>query len=88
MRAAVEAVRRQSPSRVIVAVPVAARDTCEQMRREADEVVCGHTPEPFLAVGLWYRDFSQTSDEEVRELLERGGPGRSGGAVDVGGSRG
>jgi predicted phosphoribosyltransferase len=71
MRAAVEAVRRQGPSRVIVAVPVAALDTCEQMRREADEVVCGETPEPFLAVGLWYRDFSQTSDEEVRDLLER-----------------
>lgn len=72
MRAAVEAVRRQGPSRVIVAVPVAAPDTCEQMRTKADEVVCAATPEPFLAVGLWYRDFSQTSDEEVRELLERG----------------
>ena len=71
MLAALRALREQSPSRVIVAVPVAAPETCELMENEADEVVCASTPEPFHAVGLWYEDFEQTSDEEVRELLER-----------------
>jgi len=71
MLAAVRALREQSPARVIVAVPVAAPETCELMEKEADEVVCAATPEPFHAVGLWYEDFEQTSDEEVRELLER-----------------
>jgi predicted phosphoribosyltransferase len=52
-----------------VAVPTAAPDTCEQMRAAADEVICATTPEPFRAVGLWYEDFSQTSDEEVSALL-------------------
>jgi predicted phosphoribosyltransferase len=54
----------------VVAVPVAAGDTCDAFRSIVDEVVCAMTPEPFHAVGLWYEDFSQTSDEEVRELLE------------------
>src|SRR5256885_969709 len=71
MLAALRALREQSPARVIVAVPVAAPETCELMEKEADEVVCAATPEPFHAVGLWYEDFEQTSDEEVRELLER-----------------
>ena len=70
MRAAARAARSQGPARVVVAVPVGARDTCAEMGADADEVVCVRTPEPFLAVGLWYRDFSQTSDEEVREILE------------------
>jgi predicted phosphoribosyltransferase len=69
MRAAVLAVRRHRPARVIVAVPVGAPDTCEALRDVADEVVCARTPEPFAAVGLWYLDFSQTTDEEVRSLL-------------------
>ena len=69
MLAAVRALREQSPARVIVAVPVAAPETCELMEKEADEVVCAATPEPFHAVGLWYEDFEQTSDEEVRTLL-------------------
>jgi predicted phosphoribosyltransferase len=69
MRAAVKALRRQRPSRLVVAVPTAAAETCQDLRAEADEVVCATTPEPFRAVGLWYEDFSQTSDEEVRELL-------------------
>jgi predicted phosphoribosyltransferase len=69
MRAAVLAVRRLNPARVIVAVPVGARETCEALREIADEVVCASTPEPFSAVGLWYVDFSQTTDEEVRQLL-------------------
>lgn len=69
MRAAVEAVRRHEPGRVIVAAPVGAPSTCADFRKIADEVVCAETPEPFSAVGLWYRDFSQTTDEEVRDLL-------------------
>jgi predicted phosphoribosyltransferase len=69
MRAAVAAVRAQGPARVVVAVPVAAAETCEELRVEADEVVCAQMPDPFYAVGLWYRDFSQTTDDEVRELL-------------------
>lgn len=69
MKAAVNAVRARTPARVIVAVPVGAPDTCRQLAETADEVVCARTPQPFSAVGLWYRDFSQTTDEEVRELL-------------------
>src|SRR5256886_1660990 len=71
MRAAVGAVRAQNPARVIVAVPVAARTSCEELAEVADEVVCGRTPEPFRAVGLWYDDFEQTSDEEVGALLSQ-----------------
>jgi predicted phosphoribosyltransferase len=69
MRAAVMAVRQQQPARVIVAVPVGAPQTCDVLSREADGVVCVRTPDPFVAVGLWYRDFTPTSDEEVRALL-------------------
>jgi predicted phosphoribosyltransferase len=70
MRVAVKAVRKTQPARVIVAVPVGSPDTCSEMGKEADEVICDFTPEPFNAVGLWYEDFSQTSDEEVQRLLE------------------
>jgi predicted phosphoribosyltransferase len=69
MRAAVLAVRRLQPARVVVAVPVGARETCQALREVADDVICTLTPEPFRAVGLWYADFSQTTDEEVRQLL-------------------
>jgi predicted phosphoribosyltransferase len=69
MHAAVLALRRLEPARIVVAVPTAAPETCEQMRAVADEVVCATTPMPFTAVGLWYQDFSQTSDEEVEALL-------------------
>ena len=69
MMAAVKAVRQRNPVRVIVAVPVGAPDTCEALSAFADEVVCVRTPEPFSAVGQWYLDFDQTSDEEVRQLL-------------------
>jgi putative phosphoribosyl transferase len=71
MRAAVAALRQQHPARVVVAVPTAAAETCEEFRHEVDDIVCATTPDPFYAVGLWYEDFSQTSDEEVHELLER-----------------
>ena len=73
MRAAVAAVRRQEPDGIIVAVPVSAPSTCDEMRDVADHVVCLRTPEPFVAVGLWYRDFSETSDAEVGTLLGRNG---------------
>ena len=69
MQAAARAVRRHEPARIVVAVPVASRPTCDQLRDGVDEVVCAVTPVPFYAVGNWYEDFSQTTDEEVRELL-------------------
>ena len=69
MRAAVAAVRQQKPARIIVAVPVAAVQTCDEFRHEVDDIVCLRMPEMFSAVGAWYDDFSQTSDEEVRALL-------------------
>jgi predicted phosphoribosyltransferase len=69
MRAAVEAVKQRRPARVIVAVPVGAPETCQELRALADDVICARTPVPFSAVGQWYRDFSQTSDDEVRALL-------------------
>jgi len=69
MRAAVQALRQSHPDRIVVAVPVAARDTAQKLRREADEVVCVETPDDFHAVSLWYERFSQTSDDEVRTLL-------------------
>jgi putative phosphoribosyl transferase len=75
MRAAVVAVRRLKPARVVVAVPVGAWQTCQALREVADEVVCAFTPEPFRAVGLWYADFSQTTDAEVRQLLSRANAG-------------
>jgi predicted phosphoribosyltransferase len=69
MMAAVKAVRQRAPARVIVAVPVGARETCAALSAVADEVVCLRMPEPFSAVGQWYLDFDQTSDDEVRKLL-------------------
>ena len=74
MHAAVLAVRRLHPARVVVAVPVGAPSTCQDLREVADEVVCALAPEPFNAVGLWYADFSQTTDTEVRELLRLAAP--------------
>lgn len=71
MRAAVLALRRQHPASVIVAVPVAALSTCEDLKQEVDEIVCLLTPENFFAVGQWYEDFSQITDEEVQEILRR-----------------
>jgi predicted phosphoribosyltransferase len=69
MRAAVVAVRRQLPSQIVVAAPVGARQACGALDQVADEVVCAMTPEPFRAVGLWYQNFEQTTDDEVRRLL-------------------
>ena len=69
MRAAAAAVGAAGPARLIVAVPVAAAETCDQLAQEVDEIICLRTPEPFHAVGIWYELFDQTTDEEVRALL-------------------
>lgn len=78
MRAAIRAVRQHDPARVIVAVPVGAPSTCAEFADVTDETICARTPEPFSAVGLWYRDFSQTTDEEVHTLLEEHARSREG----------
>jgi len=70
MRAAVAALKQQQPGRIIVAVPIAAPATCDELRAEVDEVVCARTPEPFYAIGMWYDDFPQETDEEIRHLLD------------------
>jgi predicted phosphoribosyltransferase len=69
MRAAVEALRRQGPRQIIVAVPIASPEVCDELAREVDRMVCAATPQPFHAVGLWYDDFSPTTDDEVRQIL-------------------
>ena len=71
MRAAAAALRQQNPARIVVAVPVSAPQTCDEYRMGVDEIICATTPEPFYGVGRWYRDFSQTTDEEVSDLLEK-----------------
>jgi predicted phosphoribosyltransferase len=71
MRAAIAALKKLQPAKIVVAVPVAVRSTCAELAEEVDEVVCARTPEPFYAVGQWYAEFTQTTDEEVRELLAR-----------------
>jgi predicted phosphoribosyltransferase len=73
MRAAVQALREQQPARIVAAVPTASPDTCQVLKTEADDVICAMTPEPFFAVSHWYGDFTQTTDDEVRELLARQG---------------
>jgi putative phosphoribosyl transferase len=70
MRAAAVALKSEGASRIVVAVPVAAIASCEAVRQDVNEVICGATPEPFWAVGQWYRDFDQTTDDEVRALLD------------------
>jgi putative phosphoribosyl transferase len=71
MRAAVTALRRRRPARIVIAIPTAAPETCEELKLEVDEIVCPMTPAPFYGVGQWYEVFDQTPDEEVRDLLER-----------------
>lgn len=70
MRAAIAGLRAHHPARIVVAVPTASKEACEGLRHEVDQMVCGMTPEPFYGVGKWYEDFRQTTDEEVRVLLE------------------
>lgn len=71
MRAAARALRQKGVKEIVVAVPVAAPSTCKEFESEVDHVICGVTPEPFYGVGSWYRDFSQTSDDEVIDLLQK-----------------
>lgn len=71
MRAAITALRKASPRSITVAVPVGAEETCNVLTSEADRVLCATTPDPFYAVGLWYEDFTQTTDEQVRDYLRR-----------------
>ncbi|NJO50722.1 MAG: phosphoribosyltransferase, partial [Leptolyngbyaceae cyanobacterium RM2_2_4] len=71
MRAAIMAIRQQDPARLVIAVPVAAAETCRDIEAEADQVICAMTPEPFYSVGLWYENFSQVSDTEVQDLLKQ-----------------
>ncbi len=71
IRAAAQALRKQEPALIVVAVPVSAVRTCDEYQIGVDEIVCGATPEPFYGVGMWYEDFSQTTDDEVRDLLQR-----------------
>jgi putative phosphoribosyl transferase len=71
MRAAAAALRAQGADRLVAAVPVAPKDTCDALRELVDDVICAVTPEPFLAVGEWYEDFTQTSDADVQDLLRR-----------------
>jgi predicted phosphoribosyltransferase len=80
MLAAVEALRRLGPERIVGAVPVAPPDTCAALAREVDQVICAATPEPFVGVGRWYDDFSPTSDEEVQRILAAAGAGEASGA--------
>jgi putative phosphoribosyl transferase len=71
MRAAVAALRERAAGRVVVAVPVSSPDTCAEFEPHVDAIVCAATPEPFLAVGVWYDDFRQVTDAEVTEVLDR-----------------
>jgi predicted phosphoribosyltransferase len=71
MHAAVKALKQKQPSRIVVAVPTAAPEVCDEFKAEVDEAICAMTPDPFYAVGMWYEDFSQNTDDEVRELLDR-----------------
>ena len=70
MEAAIDALRKQKPGDVVLAVPVAARETLNRLGKKVDHIACLATPEPFMAIGKWYRDFGQTSDDEVRKLLD------------------
>ncbi|MBD2253304.1 phosphoribosyltransferase [Nostoc parmelioides] len=71
MWAAIIAVRQQQPKEIVIAVPVAAPETCEEIQRKVEKIVCANTPSPFYSVGMWYEKFPQTTDDEVRELLNK-----------------
>ena len=71
MKAAAAALRKQGPSKIVVAVPLSSASACEEFGSEVDAIVCPVTPEPFYGVGMWYEDFSQTTDQEVRDLLKK-----------------
>jgi predicted phosphoribosyltransferase len=69
MRAAIEALKQEHPARIVVATPVGAPQTCEELGQLVSQVICAQTPEPFYGVGYWYQNFEQTSDQEVHDLL-------------------
>lgn len=71
MRAAVMALREQHPAQIVVAVPISAPETCDQLKETVDDILCAMTPQPFQSVGVWYENFSQTTDQEVRRLLNQ-----------------
>ena len=71
MRAAIQSLRSQKPARIVAAVPTAAPETCAEFEDEVDEIICATTPQPFMGVGAWYQQISQTTDQEVRQLLEQ-----------------
>ncbi len=83
IKAAAQAFKKMNPAKLIIAVPVASRSTCAELRPEVDVVVCGVTPEPFYGVGYWYEDFSQTTDEEVQEILKLSKRKKAGQDVDL-----
>ena len=83
MRAAVRALQQQQPARLVVGVPVSSPETCQEFQTEVDDIVCARTPRPFYSVGLWYDDFSQTTDDEVRDLLQRAANNQQPSAVGV-----
>jgi putative phosphoribosyl transferase len=84
MRVAVKALQQQQPARLVVGVPVSSPETCQEFESEVDEIICAQTPRPFYSVGLWYDNFSQTTDEEVRELLDRAASNAQRSAVGAG----
>lgn len=86
MRSAIIALRKLGPSAIVVAVPIASAETCSDLSDEVDEIVCAQTPEPFYAVGMWYEDFTQTTDAEVRDLLARARDGAEGTGTDPAGA--
>ena len=71
MRSAIAALRQRNPERIVVAVPVGDQDACDSLRDEVDELICPHTPQPFIGMARWYRDFSPTMDRQIHDLLER-----------------
>lgn len=83
MRAALRALRQQQPAQLVVGVPVSSPETCQEFQTEVDDIVCAMTPRPFHSVGLWYDDFSQTTDDEVRDLLHRAANNQQPSAVGI-----
>jgi putative phosphoribosyl transferase len=83
MRAAVRALQQQQPAQLVVGVPVSSPETCQEFQTEVDDIVCAMTPRPFHSVGLWYDDFSQTTDDEVRDLLHSAANNQQPSAVGV-----
>jgi putative phosphoribosyl transferase len=84
MRVAVKALQQQQLAHLVVGVPVSSPETCQEFESEVDEIICAKTPRPFYSVGLWYDNFSQTTDEEVRELLDRAARNAQRSAVGAG----